>query len=317
MSVSGFPFPFRADTFRYGTNVERARTVVPTAAGSWGGGLLDVDDRYRADLRLRSEILARDGGRSCVLPHAVPACWDALLTVLRELASAYPDVFSLDAVGGGYRWRNALLDVSVTFAVGDFLPGGPLGFLASQIQDDVVVLDQREGALWADAGVVTFAAGWSLGFDVGMRFSEIHAPVPRIASEGVVSRAERFLMRLAPGEEYRRTNWSATLDGHLDQSTEAYEVWGPARASAGSLGGVELARRLYLRVEVQHLIRLGYSGAILFLIRTYLCSLEELATVPEWRVRFGRVLGELPEDMATYKGLSPFRAAAAAWLLAD
>lgn len=68
---------------------------------------------------------------------------------------------------------------------------------------------------------------------------------------------------------------------------------------------------------MQHLVRLGHSGAVMFLIRTYLASLAELATVPAWRGRFGRVLAELPEDMADYKGLARFRGAAARWLLAD
>lgn len=316
--IGGFPFPFRADTFRYGTNVERARTPVRTAAGSWGSVVIDVDGNYPAELALRARILAEDPGRLCVLPHARQACWDALMTVLRELAVADPAVFGLDVAGDrGYRWRNRLLGVDVTFREGDdaSLPGGPLAFLGSQIQDDIVLLGQREGALWADAGLVTFAAGWSVGFDVGMTFAEIHGPVPRVHADGVVSRAERFLMRLQPGEEYRRTNWSVTLDGRLDQSTEAYPSWGPERAAAGSLRGDELARRLCLRVEVQHLIRLGHSGAILFLIRTHLAALAEVATVPEWRRRFGRVLEELPEDMATYKGLAPFRDEAARWLL--
>jgi dimethylamine monooxygenase subunit A len=72
---------------------------------------------------------------------------------------------------------------------------------------------------------------------------------------------------------------------------------------------------LHLRVEVQHLLRLGVSGAVCFLIRTYLLSLRELATVPEWRRRFGAVLAELPEDMTEYKGISRFRSAAADWLV--
>jgi hypothetical protein len=76
-----------------------------------------------------------------------------------------------------------------------------------------------------------------------------------------------------------------------------------------------VGRRVHLRVELQHLIRLGGSGAILFLIRTYLVSLEELAQVPAWRERLGRVLGELPADMADYKGLSRFRHRAADWCL--
>jgi hypothetical protein len=313
--ISRFPFPFRADTFRYGTNVERARVPVRTEAGSWGSSVIDVDSAYCAELAERARILASDPGRLVVRPSAGPACWDALVTVLRELSDSRPDAMRLDVAGERYRWRNDLLGVDVAFREGDELPGGPLGFLGSQIQDDIVLLDQRDGALWMEAGLVTFAAGWSVAFDVGMTFTEIHGPVPRVHEDGVVARAERFLMRLQPGDEYRRTNWSATLDGRLDQSTEAYPVWGPVRSAAGSLAGDELARRLYLRVEVQHLIRLGHSGAILFLIRTYLASLARIATVPAWRRRFGRVLAELPEDMASYKGLAPFRAAAVEWLL--
>jgi len=52
-----------------------------------------------------------------------------------------------------------------------------------------VLLDQREGSLWADAGIVTFAADWSMRFDVGMRFLEVHGPVPRIHEEGIITRA--------------------------------------------------------------------------------------------------------------------------------
>lgn len=246
-----------------------------------------------------------------------PAAWDALLTVLRELGRQHPEQMSLEQEGETVLWRNALLGVEQRFTEGvdDSLPGGPLGFLGSQIQDDVVLLDQREGSLWADAGVVTFAADWSLGFDTGMRFLEVHGPVPRIHEEGIIARAERFLMRLQPGEEYRRTNWSMSVDRRLDQSTEVYPEWGPDRRAIVDAAPAELARRLHLRVEVQHLIRLGASGTIMFLIRTYLVPLDELALVPVWRERFGRVLAELPEDMADYKGLVRYRDAAARWLL--
>ncbi|MEU7812506.1 DUF3445 domain-containing protein [Pseudonocardia sp. NPDC049154] len=315
--LATFPFPFRADSYRYSTNVEPARVPVETEAGSWGAGILHLDEDYTGELAERRRILAVDPSRLQVLPHMRPAAWDALLTVLRELHAQHPESMSLEQDGPTFVWRNSLLGVEQRFTEGadDHLPGGPLGFLGSQIQDDVVLLDQREGSLWADAGVVTFAADWSLGFDVGMRFLEVHGPVPRIHEEGIISRAERFLMRLQPGEEYRRTNWSMSVDRRLDQSTEVYPEWGPDRRAIVDAGPAELARRLHLRVEVQHLIRLGASGAIMFLIRTYLVPLDELALVPAWRARFGRVLAELPEDMADYKGLVRFRDAAARWLL--
>ncbi|MFF5991859.1 heme-dependent oxidative N-demethylase family protein [Prauserella flavalba] len=315
--LARFPFPLRADTYRYSTNIEPARVPVRTETGEWGGVLLDVDDDYAADLAERKRILKADPGRLQVLPHVRPACWDALLTCLRELAAQRPDELSLRCEGGELAWRNDLLGVCARFREGDddALPGGPLGFLGSQIQDDIVLLDQREGALWADAGLVTFASGWSLRFDVGMRFDEVHGPVPRVHEDGVLARAERFLLRLRPGQEYRRTNWSLAAGGRLDHSAESSPEWAADRARAATARGRELAALVHLRVEVQHLVRLGASGALLFLIRTYLLPLAELARVPAWRLRLGRVLAELPDDIAGYKGLTPFRDAAVEYLL--
>jgi hypothetical protein len=71
---------------------------------------------------------------------------------------------------------------------------------------------------------------------------------------------------------------------------------------------------LYLRVEVQHLIRLPTSGAVLFLIRTYLLPFREIVTVPEWGRRLYRVLAELPQDIADYKGLTRTRDPGVRWL---
>jgi hypothetical protein len=309
-----FPFPFPTDSYRYSTNVEPARRVVPTAAGSWGAGVLDVDGEYAAELALRAEVLAADPTRCQQLPHMRVAAWDALTTLLPELAATLPGVTALRVRGDRWAWRNDLAGTSISFTVGDddSLPGGPLALLGSQVQEDVVLLDQREGSLWADAGLVTFAADWSMGFDVGMRFLEVHGPVPRVHEAGVVQRAEQFLMRLHPGEEYRRTNWTMTVDRRLDTSTETYPEWGPERAAIAA--DPALPDRLHLRVEVQHLLRLGVSNAVCFLIRTYLLSLREVAAVPPWRQRLGAVLAELPDDMAEYKGLARFRGAAVDWL---
>lgn len=312
--VADFPFPFASDTYRYATNVEPARRPVDTAAGTWGARVLDVDADYATELALRREVLAADPSRCQQLPHMRVAAWDALTTLLPELVAARPDVMSLHRRGDRWVWRNGLTGTSSSFTVGDddSLPGGPLLFLGSQIQDDVVLLDEREGSLWADAGLVTFAADWSLGFDVGMRFLEVHGPVPRVHEAGVVQRAEQFLMRLQPGDAYRRTNWTMTVDRRLDTSTETYPEWGRDRRLV--VDDPALPDRLHLRVEVQHLLRLGVSGAVCFLIRTYLLSLRDLAGVPEWRHRFAAVLAELPEDMAEYKGISRYRSAAADWL---
>lgn len=316
--ISGFPFPFADDIYRYSTNVEPAATPTATAAGQWGERVLDIDGEYHRELAERAGILAADPTRHTVQPHMRVAAWDTMLTLMRELASAYPESMSLTRDGQRWLWRNGLLGLSAGFAYGDesTLPDEPLRYIASQVQEDIVLLDHRGEMLYADAGVVTFAADWSFGFDVGMSFLEIHGPVPRIREEGVITRALEFLKRLQPHQPYRRTNWTMTIGRRLDVSTELYHVWGPDREMVQRVDDETFGRLVHLRVEVQHLIRLPESGAVLFLIRTYLLPLEELATVEPWRVRAASVLAELPQDMAEYKGISKYRQRASEWLAA-
>jgi hypothetical protein len=128
---------------------------------------------------------------------------------------------------------------------------------------------------------------------------------------GVLPRARLFLMRLAPGTAYRRTNWTMTVDRRLDTGTEVYPEWGPTRAN---LRYEEIGRRLHLRVEVQHFVRLPRSNAVMFPIHTYLASLEQICEVPAWSQRLQRVLADLPQDLVDYKGLTRYRDMTVDWL---
>uniref|UniRef100_UPI003D94D350 heme-dependent oxidative N-demethylase subunit alpha family protein n=1 Tax=Gordonia sp. B7-2 TaxID=3420932 RepID=UPI003D94D350 len=317
--VAGFPFPFPEDRYRYSTNVEPAGEPVVTAGGGWGSAVVDIDSEYHHELAERAAVLAADPTRHAVLPHMAPAAWDAMLTLMRALSAAYPDTMHLTSTGTDtWHWRNDLLDVEQTFRYGDSttLPEEPLRYIASQVQEDIAVLDQRCDTLFVDAGVITFAADWSFGFDVGMSFLEIHGPVPRVRKMGVITRAHEFLKRLQPHKPYRRTNWTMTIGRRLDVSTEGYPEWGPDREMIGHVDDAEFGRLVHLRVEVQHLIRLPDSGALMFLIRTYMLPLEQLATVEAWRLRAAEVFDELPSDMADYKGVIKYKQRAAQWLRA-
>lgn len=313
--LARFPFPFRADSYRYSANIEPALTSVATASGSWGDRIIEIDEHYGAELAERAQILTDDPSRAASATHMRPAEWDALLFCLSQLAKEYPETMSLERDGRRFRWMNGLQDLEVNGEYGDesSVPGGPLVFLSTQIQDDVALLDQREGSLWLDAGVVTFGADWSMGFDTGMKFLDIHGPVPRVHAEGIITRAHDFLMRMQPGENYRRTNWTMTVGRRLDTSTETYPDWGRDRTLI--LSDPAFPDALHLRVEVQHLIKLPQTGTLMFLIRSYLEPIAVLATVPEWRSTLGHVLQELPDDMADYKGITRYQQMAADWLL--
>ncbi|WP_406689743.1 DUF3445 domain-containing protein [Saccharopolyspora sp. ID03-671] len=309
--VRRFPWPLEGDHYRYSVNVEAAPRAHRTAAGEWGGTVLDFHADYEAELAERAAILRRDPGRHVELPHMREAGWDALLHLLAEAAATDP-AMTLSSTGDReFRWENGRLGVTRRFRVGDedSLGESPLRFAASQVNDDLVLLDERAGRLFADAGVVTFASNWSIKFVLGMSFTDLHGPVPRDLADGAIPRAERFLLGLQPGDCYRRLNWSSTVGHRLDASLETYDEWGAERGSVGDLG-----EALHLRVEVQHLIRLPLTGSILFLIRTYLLPMRELVLVPAWREQFATVLAELPDEMADYKGYGEIRPELLAWL---
>ncbi|HEU0163859.1 MAG TPA: DUF3445 domain-containing protein, partial [Thermomicrobiales bacterium] len=207
-------WPFDGDEYRYSTNVHSAGSPVPTAAGSWGRSIVEIDAQYAEVIRYRADIVANDPARVQSLPGMSAATWDALVFVLRALADDYPGLMSLDLVDNRYVWKNRLLDVEQTFVFGDdrSLPANPLGFLISQIEEDAFVLTEREGHLHLDAFASTFAGSWSPVFDLGMTFSELHGPVPRLHGMGMIDRTERFLLSMKPGEIFRRTNWALHVD---------------------------------------------------------------------------------------------------------
>jgi hypothetical protein len=233
--------------------------------------------------------------------------------VMESFAAAYPDQFTLERNGQRWTWINRPLGLADRFIFGDAatLPRAPLDYILRQAQGDFVVMDERDGDLYADAGMVTGPADWTLNFDLGMSFKEWHGPVPMAHEIGVFDRALSFLLKLEAGHPVRRLNWTMTVHPRLDTSPETYPGWGPDRAG---LTTENIGQLLHLRVELQSLFRLPRSNGILFSIRTYLLGLDDLVTNPLWAKRTHRVLKTLPQALVDYKGLARYRDLAVAWL---
>ncbi|MDL5158303.1 heme-dependent oxidative N-demethylase subunit alpha family protein [Actinomycetospora termitidis] len=294
-----FPFPLAHDTYRISANVEPATAPI-----------LHVGASHEAVLQARSAILDREPRRFVAAPHAGPASWDALVWLLGRTAVERPAEVSLERDGHAYRWHDARLGVEQEFVLGEdsTLPEHPLAFAGRRVEEDVVVLGARDDRLWLDAGMVVFASVWSLAFDAGMSFAELHGPVP---SPEVFVRAERFLLRLHPGDAYRRLNWGLQLDDRPDLSLDAFPEWGLRRAA---LRVADVGAEVHLRTEVQHLVRLPMTGAVLFLIGVRTLPLAEVAAVPSWRTRLVSVLDTLPPEVRDYKDLGVLGPLAADWL---
>jgi dimethylamine monooxygenase subunit A len=315
--VASFPFPLAKDAYRYSANLEPAPRRRDTEAGAWGETVMNAGPDYEDFIAARARVLARHPGMLVTAPHMRAAEWDTLRYVMRRLAAEYPRDFRLAEDGRRWRWANHRLGTGQDFTAGDdaTLPCGPLEYIGRQVAEDLVLLDVREGQLYADAGLVSFASGWSFPFVAGMSFTEIHGPVPRANADGVFTRAEALLTRLQPGQAYRRVNWAFQAGRALDKSIDNYREWmHRADRVLATAGEADFGGQVHLRVELQHLIGLETADAVLFLIDTRFLSLDELATVPEWARRVSAVLEELPQDMADYKGITALRPRIIAWL---
>jgi hypothetical protein len=309
-NIRRFPFPFHEDGYMYSVNME---PHVKGKAGTVFESLIDVDEHYVSEMADRAMVLKEDPLRYQALPHMMQAQWDTLELLMEQQAAGYPEHFTLTKDGDRWRWINRPLGIDDTFTFGDptTLPYEPLEYISRQTQGDICVVDQRDGNLWMDAGMVTTQADWSLDFDIGMNFMEWHGPVPLAHQIGVFERALKFLLNLQQGQPTRRFNWTMTINPRLDTSPENYHKWGKDRTTVTP---DNVGEKVHLRVELQSLWRLPRSNAILFVIRCYLMNMEELVTVPKWARRFHRVLKTLPPELVDYKGLTRYRDTTIDWL---
>lgn len=321
-AIRRFPFPFEQDEYMYSVNLE---THVPGGVGSVYEYPIDVDEHYVSEMQDRALVLAEDPLRCQSLPHMDLAGWDVLELLFTNMAEAYPEYFTLAQDGDTWHWINRPLGIDDTFTFGDtsalpLRPGGthrgdepmsPLEYSTRQSQGDFVILDQRDNNLWMDAGMVTTQADWSLDFDLGMNFFEWHGPVPLAHEMGIFDRALKYMLNLQQNCGARRLNWTMTINPRLDTSPENYHKWGTDRAAVTPDNVADL---VHLRVELQIFFRLPRSNALLFPIRCYLISLNDLVTVPGWGQRLHRVLKTLPPELADYKGLTRYRDNTVEWL---
>jgi hypothetical protein len=297
-AIKRFPFPFHEDSYMYSVNVEQ-HSGGPD--GSVYENRFDVDEHYVSEMRERALVLADDPLRCQSLPHMTLAGWDLLELIMVSKSEDYPELFELHRDGNAWRWINKPMgiDDSFTFLDETTLPYGPMEYITRQTQGDFALLDQREDNLWMDAGMVTTQADWSLDFNVGMNFFEWHGPVPMAHEMGIFTRALKFLMQVQQGTPGRRLNWTLTVNPLLDTSPENYHKWGIQKMG---LTPETVGSQQHLRVELQTFYRLPRSNALAFPIRCYLCSFQDLMTMPKWGRRLHRVIRELPDELATYKG---------------
>lgn len=299
-----FPYPFKGSTYRYSNNSFPMQIPI----------CVEITPDYKDEMMLKRDLLTNHPERCYQsLPHTLTGQWEIVELVIDHLVTKYPNHFAIEKKNTHWAFHNKFFDEKEEFKFGDeqTLPYEPLAFISRHVQEDLIYMMQRDGDLYLDAGQLCFPANWSLAFNLGMKFKNIHHPIPGFKEEGLDDRILQFLLRIEAGNPLERKNWSLMAGDRLDTSLETFDQWGKLRKQVTKENTGKL---VHIRVEVQKLFRLPRTNSILFTIHTHLLSLEKLSSNREWLQEFYDILSELPSHIVDYKGISLFKGAVLEYL---
>jgi hypothetical protein len=263
---------------------------------------IEPDDALDHYLQEKAKLLEGQRDTVFVAEHGAKAAQAELLKSLAKyLPGRYPHIYRRD--GGTMIVGKRRVPLSGEAA---------LVTAGSLVQDDLVIMERKEGDWRLTAAYVAFPSSWSLAEKFGRAMHEIHAPVPGF--EAGTRNAElivRMFDKLPPGRLVERFNWAVNVDGALHLAKSKSEGFGAGAVTLTQDG-------TFIRVERQTLRKLPQTGAIVFTIRIYSDPLAALRRRPDAAALARSFIGQLSEltlPQAAYKGLVSKREALIAALL--
>lgn len=249
----------------------------PSPLAQW----LSIDLSRHLAMRAKDEVLRDHLSEAVITTAAGLAASDVLLELtLAHLSTWHTGQYSVssESVRDCESGRSTPVD-----------RGKPLETLARVLPQDFCVLTQVDGTWRMTAATVCFTSRWSLSSKMGLRVSEIHAPVPGY-EQRVATAVDHVINRIADDQVLKRSNWTLldTPELHLPE---------PA---ADQPRVTDIADLRWLRIEHQGLRRLPGMDAIVFTIDTRVHAVAELA--PEERHKLREAVAQAPTDIAMYKG---------------
>ena len=278
--------------------------------------LIEVDEHYLPEVRLKRELLARDHAFYFrAQPDTLLAQWDVVALVLEDLARAQPDHFQLAKRDDHWEWHNALLGESAQFVFEDAatLPHAPLDWAGCQVQEDLVLLSPGEEARLV-GGQLCFPNGWSLNSKWDQPLLAVHTRIPQSAGPSMQV-APRLMDRMLPDRPVWRASWNFKLLNDLEMSDrEKPRVKADFALRAPTLTAENIGPQLWLRIERQSFAKLPRSRHTLFIIHTYQSLLEDEASDPARARQMLATLRATPRDMLDYKAVTPIEGPLLAYL---
>lgn len=165
----------------------------------------------------------------------------------------------------------------------------PLVEASLLVADDLCIMERFDDAWRLSGAVVAFPSRWYLAEKMGRTLDAIHNVVPGYSTQ-LASPVNAFFDRMTPERSVWRLNWS------LVDSPELFLPPSHRRP-------LDDVPEWYFRVERQTLRVLPKTGAIVFTIRTYVRSLEQLLEISaDYGSALLLALDTAPQESLEYKG---------------
>jgi hypothetical protein len=264
--------------------------------------LIELDDRYPAEMAERRALL---DGRNTEVFAATAGSDEARQETLDRIAGLLPTRHPRHFGRNGSLLHNRLTGERWDLA---HPAHDPLELAGRLVQEDLCLIRAGNGDPVLRAAILCAPSRWRLHEKIGRPLADIHDRVPLYADK-LAAPVDRFMRHLKPGKLAERLNWSVTDDPALFQLEGKHRTgldlsFTPANARA----------RLFLQVERQTLSRLPRSGFVLFTIRVHSYPLSRVAAQPGAAARLALAVRAMPDAMAAYKSLPPFKTALLSFL---
>ena len=269
MSGPPYPAPYdhaEAHLFRIG--------LAPIPLSDWFEGPFEADDGDPASRK------------AATFAQAPELCWG-----------------EVDGSRAGQAEVLAMMSAHLGRAPGGDADAPPLRRAAALVDDDLCLMEKRDGAWTLTAASLCAPSFFSAAEAVGKPLAGLHAPVTGFGDK-LLPRVARIFDTLAADTIVERRNWSVIASGELFVPDSA-----PVRARQPLIAPDQAGRELHLRMERQTLRRLPVTGGVLFTIRIWRQPLDALRAHPARLAAFAdawaRVMSDGGRDFRDYKGLGP------------
>ncbi|KAJ5099896.1 hypothetical protein N7532_006897 [Penicillium argentinense] len=267
---------------------------------------LTLDKNYMEEHRVRDHLLRekREQVLRC-LPESLEACREALEEVSDFLCQRFPNMFQKVSHNDQKFIQNCM--TGERFDIG----GSPAGerntdaleaAVRLTMEDLSILMLNNEGEYYLAASASLFPTGWTVQERIGWTISQLHAPVP-LWHQQVSNSVSKFLSRLTSNSPMERSNYFVEVKRPDEDLFEI--LYRP-----GALCEKELSNpspeQIIIRRERQTFRRLPRTGALVFGVKTYLTTLDQLPM--QELENLVKEMKSWPEHVAEYKGMNVWSA---------